>query len=451
MVATYTERFLRRVDGNGVVACGCGREHRLAIGAVVFGADALERSVELLGSRYRKNPSVWVVSDANTEAAAAARWKALARGARIVARILPGPKPVPTAALALDLADEVRAVAPDLLVGVGGGVVSDLVKRVSHETGVPNWSVATAASVDAYTSATAAIRMDGYHQAIPARPSEVVVCDTDVLARAPRELFLAGLGDLLAKFLAHLDWTVAHLVAGEPFCAVIAEVALGAARQAMASLSMEEAVPALADAALASGLAMQAMGNSRPAATAEHTIAHFWEAVDAVTVPDWDLHGILVGAACRLVVPGYRAFHRRIAGLVIGPDVAARVAALAGEPSPTDSLEDGLGPLRARIANDWRGREPAAVEVGRRLERFGAARDRIASLADGLLAELDEAIAALEALGFPFSLEALGIPPALRLVPVRNVRLLRNRYGSFDLAHDLGEDEALLGPIARAP
>src|SRR5436309_3225831 len=83
--------------------------------------------------------------------------------------------------------------------------------------------VATAASVDAYTSATAALRTGGYHQAIPARPSEVVVCDTDVLARAPSDLFLAGLGDLLAKFLAHLDWTIAHLVAGDPFCEVVAE------------------------------------------------------------------------------------------------------------------------------------------------------------------------------------------------------------------------------------
>jgi glycerol-1-phosphate dehydrogenase [NAD(P)+] len=206
-----------------------------------------------------------------------------------------------------------------------------------------------------------------------------------------------------------------------------------------------DAVPMLADAALASGLAMQAMGNSRPAATAEHTIAHFWEAVDAVTVPRWDLHGILVGAACRLVLPGYQAFHRRIATL--RPDVAARVVALAGEPSPIDALEEGLGPLRPRIANDWRARPPAALAVAERLERFGAARDRVAALAAGLLAELGAAIAALEALGFPFSLDALGIPPALRLVPVRNVRLLRNRYTSFDLAHDLGEDDALLGPI----
>ena len=455
MPATYTEQFLARVGSKGVLACTCGREHRLAIAAVLFGAHAIERSIALLGERHGANASVWVLSDVNTEAAAAARWKSLARGARIAARILPGPKPVPSAALVAELAGEVRAAAPDLLVGVGSGVVSDLVKRVSHETSVPNWSVATAASVDAYTSATAAIRIDGYHQAIAARPSEVVVCDLDVLARAPRELFLAGLGDLLAKFLAHLDWTLAHLVAGEPFCEVIAEVALGAARQAMeaargtAAQGSVGVSGALADAALASGLAMQALGNSRPAATAEHTIAHFWEAVDAATVPEWDLHGILVGAACRLVLPGYRAFHRRVAAL--RPDVAARAAALAHEPSPLGSLEEGLGPMRTRIANDWRARGPAATDVAERLERLSAVRDRIAELAERLLTELEQAIATLEAIGFPFSLDALGIPPALRLVPVRNVRLLRNRYTSFDLAHDLGEDDSILGPIAQAP
>ena len=37
-----------------------------------------------------------------------------------------------------------------------------------------------------------------------------------------------------------------------------------------------------------------------------------------------------------------------------------------------------------------------------------------------------------------------------RLLPVRNVRLLRNRYSAFDLAHELGREGELLEAIAPA-
>ena len=37
-----------------------------------------------------------------------------------------------------------------------------------------------------------------------------------------------------------------------------------------------------------------------------------------------------------------------------------------------------------------------------------------------------------------------------RLLPVRNVRLLRNRYSAFDLAYELGREGELLAAIAAA-
>ncbi len=61
-------------------------------------------------------------------------------------------------------------------------------------SGIPNWCVATAPSVDAYGSATAAITINGYHGAVPSRVSEVIVADLDVMGRAPRLMFHAGHG-----------------------------------------------------------------------------------------------------------------------------------------------------------------------------------------------------------------------------------------------------------------
>lgn len=451
---SFLQELLGRIGANGILACGCGSEHRIAVGEVLVGDDALARSAELLGRRHGANPAVWVLSDESTEAAAGERWKAAARRANIRSRVLPAaPRPVPSLELAHALAGEVARAPADVLVGVGGGVVSDLVKRVSFETGVPSWCVATAPSVDAYSSGTAALHTEGYHKALPARASEVIVCDLDVLARAPRILFLAGLGDLLAKLVANLDWNVAHLVAGHPFCATIAELALGAAREAIRAARALEIDPgpatrSLTDAILVSGFAMQAMGSSRPAASAEHSIAHLWESVERNDNDGTsDFHGILVGAATALILPGYLELYRRVPDA--RPDVASRLSTYREERPWEEALEEAMRPYTGNIATEMRDRHFDDVVLTLRLEAFAWERGRIAALAGPLLAELTDAVRLLRELGFP-SLDDLGIPDQLRLLPVRNVRLLRNRYTSFDLAYELGIERVLVDAIAGA-
>jgi glycerol-1-phosphate dehydrogenase [NAD(P)+] len=419
---------------------------------ILVDAHAIDGSADLLRRLYGDRPSLWVLSDENTEAAAAGRWKSAIRASRITSRVLPGdPRPVPTLELADALSSEVKAVSPDLLVSVGSGVISDLVKKVSLDTGVPNWCVATAPSVDAYSSATSAIRVAGYHQPVPAGISETIVCDLEVMSRAPHPLFLAGLGDLLAKFIANLDWNLARMVTGEHFCETMAGFALGSARKAIQAARERESHPleaarSLTDAVLVSGLAMQALGGSRPAASAEHTIAHHWEAGDAVGSKRLGLHGILVGAASRLVLRGYSECYRHLADAEL--DVGRRLASYEKEIPWDQRLEEGLLPFREKIAREMRGRNFDRVVLARRLDSFLREKERIVAVAEPLLAELSEAVRLLEGLGFPFSLGELGIAEPCRMLPVRNLRLLRNRYTTFDLAYELGREEELVGTIA---
>ncbi len=95
------------------------------------------------------------------------------------------------------------------------------------------------------------------------------------------------------------------------YCPLVAETALESAR---AALSMPrgawtedpvEATRTLTDAGLCSSFAMQATGGSRPAASAEHTLAHYWETTHAAANEALDLHGILAGTASRLMLPLY--------------------------------------------------------------------------------------------------------------------------------------------------
>jgi len=320
------------------------------------------------------------------------------------------------------------------------------VKRVSLKLGIPNWCVATAPSVDAYSSGTSALNFSNFHGSMPARASEVIVCDLQVMEKAPREMHLGGLGDLLAKFLAILDWNLAREVTGEHYCALASDLALQSARTALSAARRlgtdpAEAARTLTDAALTSGFAMQAIGGSRSAATAEHTMAHFWESANCVRNARWDLHGILTGAASRLVLPAYRALYARARELVV--DERSRLASFDAERPWQDTIEEGLRPFLAKVTGEMAGRRHDRGELSLRLEAWRRQRVRLSGLADDLLDELSEAVDFLAGIGFPFSLGDVGVRPEEALLPFRNIRLLRQRYSTFDLAYDLGLEEVM--------
>ena len=430
-------------DAQGTLRCSCGQTHKLETRTVLASHGALEESAELLARTHGRG-RIWVLSDENTEAAAGSRWKAAAARADITSRVLPGrPKPHPTAGMVDRLVSEARAASPGLLVSVGGGVISDLVKRLSLILEVPNWCVATAPSVDAYSSGTAALNVNGFHGSTPARASEVIVCDLEVMEKAPRDMHLAGLGDLLAKFLAFLDWNISLIVTGETYCALVSDVALESARSALSAarrLGREpgEAARTLTDAALSSGFAMQALGGSRSAASAEHTMAHFWESAHSVRNERWELHGILTGAASRIMLHAYRQIHDRLSAIRV--DDMARLRVFDREPPWRDSVEEGLLPFMAKVNDEMGGRTGDRGQLADRLEAFRNGRSRIAALASGMLDELASAVELLKGIGFPFSLEELGLEREDAFLPFRNIRLLRRRYSTFDLAYDLGLD-----------
>jgi glycerol-1-phosphate dehydrogenase [NAD(P)+] len=442
----FFEELVRRYRGGR--PCDCGRSHSIGVREVLVGRGALQRSAVMLADALPGGGSAWVLSDERTEAAAAAAWKRHAAGrrpgveARLVSKVLPGaPKPVPTIELVHALADEARAAGASLIVGIGSGVIADLAKHVSHVTGIPNWAVATAGSVDAYSSATAAIRVEGYHRALPTAVSVHIAADLDVIARSPRELSIAGFGDLLAKIISYLDWNLARIMSDEYYCPVIAEASLGSARQALGAARLLDADPvaaaeSLVDAALTSGFAMQAMAGSRSAASAEHTIAHLWEMAGVVGNERWDLHGVLVGSASRIVLAAYR----RLFGILPGfrPDTEARLAAFDREPGWESSVEKDMRPYLSKIREEMGLRRFDRGILAGRLERFEARRDAIVAIAGPLLDELEGAVRLLEERGFPFELGELGVPRGDGLLAVRNVGLLRHRYSGFDLAYELG-------------
>ncbi|WP_431275070.1 iron-containing alcohol dehydrogenase [Variovorax ureilyticus] len=92
--------------------------------------------------------------------------------------------------------------APQVIVGAGGGQALDTAKAVARQLRLPLVIVPTAASSDAPTSRLIAIYDDAHKivdvPLMPWNPSMILV-DTAVLAKAPRRLFIAGIGDAFTK------------------------------------------------------------------------------------------------------------------------------------------------------------------------------------------------------------------------------------------------------------
>ena len=139
-----------------------------------------------------------------------------------------------------------------------------------------------------------------------------VLADTDIIKEAPLYLALSGAGDIFGKYTALADWKIAHALTGEYFCPVIEKMtrqAVEAVYSCCRGLKTQDAsaFEQLTYALILSGLAMQLMGNSRPASGCEHHISHLIEMGPAAFAFSSDaLHGEKVGVGTILAS---RAYH----------------------------------------------------------------------------------------------------------------------------------------------
>ncbi len=101
------------------------------------------------------------------------------------------------------LGEIVKAQGCDCIIGVGGGKTLDTAKAIAYYQKLPVAIVPTIASTDAPCSALSVIYTDDgvfeKYLFLPQNP-DIVLVDTDVVAKAPARLLVSGMGDALATY-----------------------------------------------------------------------------------------------------------------------------------------------------------------------------------------------------------------------------------------------------------
>ena len=198
------------------------------------------------------------------------------------------------------------AAGSDIPVAVGSGTINDIVKLVAERVGRPYIVVASAASMDGYTSYGASILYKGNKRTMACPAPRAVAADLDVIRRAPAPLLASGYADLMAKVVSGADWILADALGVE----AIDEVAWSLVQGELASaLSGPEALVGgdaaafsrLVEGLMMSGLAMQWTGTSRPASGAEHQFSHLWDMEHYVYKGEAPSHGFKVGVATHFI------------------------------------------------------------------------------------------------------------------------------------------------------
>ena len=299
---------LEELTREGGIPCSCGKVHRCGLRYFKAGPGAVRCLPEALALRGRKRPLV--VMDPNTQKAAGRQVLSALDAAGIPhtdfvfpptqGKMEPDEYAVGSLTMAVD-------PACDVILAVGSGVINDCCKVVSHACRLPSMVVCTAPSMDGYCSNSASMIQNHIKVSLYNACPEAIIADTDILATAPDIMLQAGLGDMLAKYVSVCEWRISHLIHDDPYCEEIAGMVRSCLKKVVDHADglmrrEPEALQAVLEGLVISGISMAFAEISRPASGLEHYFSHLWEMQALQRGVPSDLHGIQVGVGTLLTL-----------------------------------------------------------------------------------------------------------------------------------------------------
>ena len=328
-------------------SCACGKSHKVDIQAIRVGSGVMQELPGIL--RDLGASHIFLVADNYTYEAAGRQVEQLLdqAGLSYHKRVFQTETPLVPNEYALGSVLAAMTSQDDMLLAVGSGTLNDVTKYVSARTGVPYVIAATAPSMDGYASTVAPTILDGFKTTLPAVYPAAIVADMDILKDAPMPMLTAGFGDIIGKFTSLADWRLSHQLNGEYYCPEVAGVIEAAvetcAANAQALAQREpQAIQAVTEALILSGLAMGMVGVSRPASGAEHQMAHYWEMDALRRGEEHPLHGNAVGVGTVLAASLYEMAAEYLPQGFAAPDKGQILACLQAAGSCADPKELGI-------------------------------------------------------------------------------------------------------------
>jgi glycerol-1-phosphate dehydrogenase [NAD(P)+] len=402
------------------------------------------REAGTLFLRHFAGKPACLFADENTWAAAGAEVERalVAKGIVVRHHILPAtPRPKPSVELAGELG-QVLALDDGIAVAIGSGVINDLVKHAAFTLGRPYLCVATAVSMDGYTSAGAPLSVRGFKKTIQCKPPVAVLADLDVLANAPAEMTSWGYSDLAGKVAAGADWILADALGIEPvdpgsWSMVQDELRNWLGRPAQVKQGDAEALAGLFSGLAMVGFAMERHGSSRPASGSDHQIAHLWEMEGLAHKGEAVSHGACVAIGTLSVVALYEWL---LASCVNGIDAEAVVASAPNFDGKVQLIHAafGAGEMAERAIEETRAKHLEKQAHRDRLRQLVAAWPALSRRLEQQLPGLKQVQGWLDDAGAPRDAASIGVTREHLHNSILNARFLRSRYTVLDVLEETG-------------
>lgn len=433
---------LAELTREGGVPCSCGKIHRCGLKYYRAGKGAVRCLPEALETLGAKRPMV--VMDENTEKAAGGQVRGVLDAAGIPhtdfvfphreGKMEPDEYAVGSLTMALD-------PKCDVILAVGSGVINDCCKVAAHACRLPSMAVCTAPSMDGYCSNSASMIRNRIKVSLYNACPEAIIADTAILATAPDAMLRAGLGDMLAKYVSVCEWRISHIVHGDPYCEEIAGMVRASLKRIVDHAEGlmrrdEDALEAVLEGLVISGISMAFAQISRPASGLEHYFSHVWEMQALQKGVPSDLHGIQVGVGTQLTLWIYE---HMLNAERVDEERAKKAMAAFSQENWEREIRRIFGPIAPSILEIEKATGKNRPETQREhLKRITEHWEEIRSIIRQELPPRDDILRLMRSCGMPVTPRDLGLTRRDTLDALLGSREIRDKYLTSSLLWDLG-------------
>jgi len=328
-------------------------------------------------------------------------------------------------------------------IAIGSGTINDLTKLSSHLTGRQYLCVATAASVDGYTSYGASITSDGAKKTFNCPAPQAVLCDFGVLCKAHVEMTAAGYADLFAKITAGADWLLADMLEVEEINHEAWALVQDGLQNALSdpdgvSKGSPKAIGKLIEGLIMSGFAMQSMHSSRPASGAEHYLSHLWDMENHRFNGKHVSHGFQVGVGTAAVTNLYEKILQYPIKTLNIKDICSRwFPSIDAMDKVTIELFGNSGFLE-RCLSETHEKYITPKQLEEQLRLLVARWDEIRETVNNQLVPLHDLCNSFRLAGAPCESSQIGITAQRLQESFLRAPFIRSRYTILDLVQRIG-------------